>query len=60
MSDAVRLLLSRNRLLVEGAGAASLAAALKIKEQLAGRRVALILSGGNISIPQLKGVVAGV
>jgi threonine dehydratase len=59
ISDAVRLLLGQSRLLVEGAGAAPLAAALKIKEQLAGRRVALILSGGNISIPQLKGVLAG-
>jgi len=59
ISDAVRLLLGQGRLLVEGAGAASLAAALNIKDQLAGRRVALILSGGNISIPQLKGVLAG-
>ena len=33
---------------VEGAGAASLAAALKEKASLRGRRVALILSGGNV------------
>jgi len=57
ISAAVRMLLARSRILVEGAGAASLAAALVLKERLAGRRVALILSGGNISIPQLKAVL---
>jgi threonine dehydratase len=34
--------------LAEGGGAATLAAALKMKEQLAGQRVGLILSGSNI------------
>jgi len=33
---------------VEGAGAASLAAALKEKDALAGKRVGLIASGGNV------------
>jgi threonine dehydratase len=59
ISDAVRFLLARNRILVEGAGAAPLAAALALKERLAGKRVALILTGGNISIPQLKAVLDG-
>ena len=36
--------------LAEGAGAAPLAAALKEKDRLAGRRVALVLSGGNIDL----------
>jgi threonine dehydratase len=54
---AVRTLLERSRILVEGAGAASLAAALALKDRLAGRRVALILSGGNISISQLRTVL---
>jgi threonine dehydratase len=54
---AVRSLLERSRIVVEGAGAASFAAALGMKDQLAGRRVALILSGGNISIPQLRTVL---
>jgi threonine dehydratase len=57
ISAAVRFLLARNRSLVEGAGASSLAAALALKDRLAGQRVALILSGGNISIPQLKAVL---
>jgi threonine dehydratase len=59
ISAAVRLLLARNRILVEGAGAAPLAAALTLKDRLARHRVALILSGGNISIPQLKAVLDG-
>lgn len=42
------------RTLVEPAGAAPLAAALKLRERLAGRRVALICSGGNISPGQLR------
>jgi threonine dehydratase len=57
ISEAVRFLLARNRILVEGAAAAPLAAALAFKDRLAGKRVALILTGGNISIPQLKAVL---
>jgi threonine dehydratase len=57
ISAAVHFLLGRNRILVEGAGAAAVAAAFALKEQLAGQRVALILSGANISIPQLKPIL---
>ena len=57
IQSAVRSLLVRTRTLVEGAGAAPLAAALALKERLAGRRVALILSGGNISATQLRTVL---
>ena len=39
--------------LAEGGGAASLAAALKMKDQLAGKRVGLILTGGNIDSASL-------
>jgi threonine dehydratase len=47
--------LTRN--LTEGAGAAPLAAALQIRPQLEGHRVALICSGGNISPSQLRDVL---
>ena len=57
ISAAVHFLLGRNRILVEGAGAAAVAAAFALKDRLAGKRVALILSGGNISIPQLKTIL---
>jgi threonine dehydratase len=39
--------------LAEGAGAASLAAALQIRDQLAGKKVVLVMSGGNLSLDKL-------
>jgi threonine dehydratase len=51
--DATRLMIEHTRNLVEPAGAAPLAAALALRERLAGRRVALIASGGNLSPAQL-------
>jgi threonine dehydratase len=45
--------------LVEPAGAAALAGALAIGDRLAGRRVALIASGGNIALGQLRAVLDG-
>ena len=44
--------------LVEPAGAAPLAAALKLRERLAGRKVALICSGANINATQLGALLA--
>ena len=44
---AIGLLAQEAKLVAEGAGAASLAAALKIRESLAGKKVVGILSGGN-------------
>jgi len=51
--SATRLLIEHTRNLVEPAGAAPLAAALKLHERLRGTRVALVMSGGNISPAQL-------
>jgi threonine dehydratase len=50
-------MIEATRELVEAAGAAALAAAIALKEKLAGRRVALICSGGNISLEQLRDVL---
>ncbi len=50
---AVRIFLEKAKTLAEPAGAAPLAAAIKLKEELAGKKVALILSGGNIAPDQL-------
>jgi threonine dehydratase len=52
------LMIETTRNLVEAAGAAPLAAALKLRDQLAGKRVSLILSGGNASREQLLDVLA--
>jgi threonine dehydratase len=46
-------MIEATRNLVEAAGASPLAAALRLREELAGRRLALILSGGNASREQL-------
>jgi threonine dehydratase len=51
---AVRLMIETARNLAEPAGAAALAAALRLKERLKGKRVALILSGSNITPVQLR------
>lgn len=53
-----RLMLEHTRNLVEPAGAAPLAAALKLGDRLRGKRIALVLSGGNISPAQLASLVA--
>jgi threonine dehydratase len=50
----VKVMIEKTRTLVEGAGAAPLAAAVKLKARLKGRKVALICSGGNISPAQLS------
>lgn len=54
MRRGVRLYLEHCRTVAEGAGAAPLAAALKMRDALSGRRVALVLSGGNITLAELK------
>ena len=45
---AMRHLFSDTHNAAEGAGAAALAALLKERDRMRGRRVALILSGGNV------------
>jgi threonine dehydratase len=50
----ISLLAEKARTLAEGAGAASLACLLKLRDRFAGRTVALVLSGGNITIDQLR------
>ncbi len=51
---AIVLYLQKTHNLAEGAGAAPLAAAVKMRERLRGRKVALVLSGGNLSLAQLR------
>jgi threonine dehydratase len=58
LRTATRLMIEGTRNLVEPAGAAPLAAALKLREQLAGQRVALVCSGGNISLDQLRAILS--
>jgi threonine dehydratase len=52
-----RLMIEHTRNLVESAGAAPLAAALKLRGRLAGKRVALVCTGGNCTLDQLRAVL---
>lgn len=45
------------RVLAEGAGAATTAAAIKLKERLKGRKVGLVVSGGNVTVEGLREVL---
>jgi threonine dehydratase len=58
MKQAILTYLELVRNLTEEAGVAPLAAALKIKERLKGKKIALILSGGNISLERLRTVLS--
>ena len=51
-------MLEHTRNLVELAGAAPLAGALRLRERLAGRRVVLVCSGGNVTPEQLTTILA--
>ncbi len=53
LKAATRVMIEKTRNLVEPAGAAALAAVLGTPERFAGRRVAVVCSGGNISPAQL-------
>ena len=54
LARAVVLHLKSTHNLTEHAGAASLAAAIKLKDRLRGKKVALVMSGGNITLDQLR------
>src|SRR6266516_6547469 len=51
-------MLERAHTLAEGAGAASLAAAYRLRDELRGKKVGIVCSGGNASLEQLKRVLA--
>jgi len=57
IGEAVLLVLERMKLLAEGAGAAALAGALKLGAALAGRRMAIVVSGGNIDVNLLDRII---
>ena len=58
MLEAIALYVEKAHTLSEAAGAASLAAAIKIRERLVDQSVALVLSGGNITVEQLRAALA--
>ncbi len=54
IEHAMYLFLERSKLLVEGAGACSLAGLLRLKDELKGKNVVLIVSGGNVDLSKLN------
>jgi threonine dehydratase len=57
LADGVRLALKTTHNLAEGAGSAALAAAFRLRDELAGLRVACIMSGGNIDQAKLQALL---
>lgn len=58
LADGVRMALKTTHNLTEGAGAASLAAAYKLKNSLTGQRVVCVMSGGNLDAAKLKWILS--
>lgn len=57
IADAVRVMIRTTHNLVEGAGAAGLAGLRALRDELAGKTVAVILSGSNIDQATLRRIV---
>jgi threonine dehydratase len=57
LAEGIRLLVKTTRQVAEGAGAATTAAAMVRRSDLAGKNVGLILSGGNITVEQLSRIL---
>lgn len=59
IAAAIRMLLRTTHNLAEGAGAAGLAGLLQLREQLAGKTVAIVVSGSNVDGETLRRVLSG-
>ncbi len=57
IANAILLLLEREKTLAEGAGAAAIAAVLNRKLPLEGKRVAVLVCGGNIDVTLLARII---
>ena len=55
---AILTLLETARVLAEGAGAAALAAAYQMRDELAGQKVGIVVSGGNLTLDTLAETLA--
>jgi threonine dehydratase len=57
LAGGVRMALATTHNLAEGAGAASLAAAVKLRDTLVGQRVVAVMSGGNLDRAKLRWIL---
>jgi threonine dehydratase len=60
INQAIRVLARDAKQVAEGAGAASLACAMKMRDQLQGKKVVGILTGGNIPLDRLAAMLRAV
>jgi threonine dehydratase len=58
IKDAIVMYLKHTHNLAEGAGAIPLAAALQHKDRLTGKKVVLVMSGGNLALDKLQTILA--
>jgi len=58
IAEGIRLALRATHNLAEGAGAASLAAAVKLRDRLSGKKIVCVMSGGNIDRATLRRIIA--
>ena len=56
IKDAIVTLIDCAHTVAEGAGAAALAGAVKLRDQIRDKNVVIVVSGGNLSLPQLKDI----
>jgi threonine dehydratase len=59
IADAIRCFAETLHQMAEGAGAAALAGAMHLRRRIAGERVGIVLSGGNITSQQLSRILHG-
>jgi threonine dehydratase len=57
INDAIKLLARHAKQVVEGAGAASLAAAIKLRDSVRGKKVVGVVSGGNIQLERFAELI---
>jgi len=57
LKQAIRLLLETTHQVAEGAGAASTAGAIKMSRELKAKKVALVISGGNLTLDIMRDIV---
>jgi threonine dehydratase len=57
IANAVLLLLEREKMLAEGAGAAAIAAVINHKIKMAGKKIAVLVCGGNMDVTLLSRII---
>jgi len=58
INEAIRMLAQHAKVLTEGAGAASLAGAMRLRGELKGKKVVAVVTGGNLPLERMARVLA--